>query len=122
MPYFSKRSSEKLDTCHKDLILICSKAIEIYDFSVLCGYRNKEEQAEAFKKGYSKVNYPLSRHNHLPSNAIDLAPYPIDFKDINRFYKLAGIIKAIAYLKGIKIKWGGEWTFKDYPHFQLEKL
>lgn len=130
MPYFSKTSIEKLKTCHNDLQVICNKAIELYDFAVICGYRNKEEQSKAFKGGFSKVNYPLSRHNHLPSNAMDLCPYPIDWKNENRFYELAGIIKTVAdYLLtsgkiSHKIQWGGDWRTlnKDLPHFELEEI
>lgn len=126
MPYFSDSSLKKLETCHKDLRLICVKSIEIIDFAVICGYRNKEEQTIAFQRGFSKANYPLSRHNHLPSKAVDIAPYPINFKDDKKFYELAGVIKAVAHYLfengaiSHKLKWGGEFkSLKDLPHFEL---
>jgi peptidoglycan L-alanyl-D-glutamate endopeptidase CwlK len=128
MPYFSKRSSENLDTCHKDLIFICSKAIEIIDFSVLCGYRNQSEQEFVYNAGNSKLHYPDSKHNKKPALAVDIAPYPLNWKDINKFYELKGVIFTVAhYLKANgaithKLKWGGKWKMKDYPHYQLEEV
>ena len=120
MPYFGRRSKEALSTCHIDLQRIANKAIEIVDFSVICGHRGAGAQDRAFNKGYSKVVYPNSRHNRQPSEALDFAPYPIDWKDIERFRYQAGIMMGIAHVMGIELKWGGNWeTFKDYGHLQL---
>jgi len=119
---FGKKSKKNLNTCHEDLQIILKEAIKVYDFSVLCGHRGEKEQNEAFANGKSKLKYPKSNHNQLPSNAVDIAPYPIDWKDINRFYELAGIIKGIAHILDIGIIWGGDWKFfKDYPHFERLK-
>ena len=120
MPGFGKRSRLKLDTCHPDLQEILREAIRIYDFSILCGSRNEEEQNELFDTGRSKVKYPHSKHNSDPSRAVDIAPYPIDWNDKERFHELAGIIKAVAYDKGVELKWGGDFkNFFDGPHFEL---
>ncbi len=136
MPRFGQRSILQLNTCHPDLKYILEVAIEIYDFSVICGHRGKEEQNIAFTSGKSKLEFPKSKHNKSPSMAADLAPWPIDWKEYSRFRLLAGHIIGIAhvlYCKGSikhKIRWGGDWDsdkdmddqkFKDLPHFELIK-
>jgi hypothetical protein len=34
----------------------------LIDFSIICGYRGKQEQSNAFAHGASKVQYPNSMH------------------------------------------------------------
>ena len=115
-------------TCTADLQYIATRAIQIIDFSVLWGYRNEQEQNEAYEKGRSKLRFPYSKHNTYPSQAIDLAPYPIDWKNIKRFIYLGGVMLGIAKEKHLRIRWGGDWNsngilsdenFKDYGHFEL---
>jgi peptidoglycan L-alanyl-D-glutamate endopeptidase CwlK len=120
MASFSARSKEKLATCHSDIQLVMNEAIEIYDFTILCGYRNEEAQNKAFNEGHSNKQYPDSTHNQKPSISVDIAPYPIDWKNVEEFYFLAGIIMTVAKRHNIKLIWGGRWTsLKDCPHFQL---
>ncbi len=79
---FGEVSERRLKTCHIDIQRLMRKAIETspMDFSIICGYRNKKEQNEAFKRGYSKLKWPRGNHNKFPSNAVDIAPYPALFK------------------------------------------
>lgn len=120
MPRFGKASLENLGTCDNRLREICLEAIKIMDFSVICGHRGEEAQNKAFTEGNSKAKWGESKHNSMPSKAIDLLPYPPDWADRERFAKLAGIMVGIAHMKGIKIKWGGEFKgFYDAAHFQL---
>ena len=122
MPHFSEKSKQRLSTCHPWLQDICNEGIKIYDFSVLCGHRNETAQMIAFQEGRSKLEWPKSKHNKTPSLAVDLAPYPIDWKDLERFYHLAGIIKGLAFQMKIPITWGGDWlNFKDYPHYEIKE-
>ena len=125
---FSKRSLDKLDTCDYRLRAICKEAILLLDFSVLDGHRTKDNQDKAVADGKSKVEYPNSKHNSLPSLAIDIAPYPIDWDDRERFTLLAGLIIGIASQKGYVVRWGGAWNglstmnknrFDDLVHFEL---
>jgi peptidoglycan LD-endopeptidase CwlK len=74
MPEFSTQSKLKLQKLHPDLQRICIHLIKIYDFQVLETFRDKESQDKAFKEGKSKLQYPNSKHNKLPSLACDLAP------------------------------------------------
>jgi len=51
---------------------------------------------------------------------MDLAPFPIDWNNLDRFAELAKVIKRIAKENNTPLEWGGDWkNFKDYPHFQL---
>ena len=54
------------------------------------------------------------------AQAVDLAPVPLDWKDIPAFEQLGKDVQTAADELGIAIVWGGTWThLRDYPHFQL---
>ena len=129
MPSFGSSSAKHLKTLHPNLQAILLEAIEVYDFSILCGHRSQQEQDKLFAEGKSKLKYPDSRHNQYPSNAVDIAPYPIDWEDTTRFARLAGFIEGIAHTKGIKLRLGFDWdgdndisehSFLDFPHIELK--
>jgi hypothetical protein len=124
---YSKRSKDKLATCDQRLQEVFNEVINYVDNTILTGHRTKEEQDKLYPK-YSKVKWPNSKHNSLPSKAIDVAPYPIDWKDTERFALFAGFVKGIATSKGIELRWGGDWdsdyevkdnSFNDLVHFEL---
>ena len=120
MPKFSNRSQERLNTCHRDLRKLFNEVIKHYDCTILCGHRNKEDQDKAYNEGRSKVEYPDSNHNQVPSLAVDCVPYPIDWDDKERFHEFAGFVLGTADQLGIKVRWGGHFTsFFDGPHFEL---
>lgn len=130
MPTFSNKSKTLLATCDVRLQEICAIAIEVMDFMIITGYRNKEAQDKALGEGNSKLPYPKSKHNSYPSLAVDIAPYPLDWNDKQRFILLAGIMLGIARSKGIKLRWGGDWNgdfnlkndrFLDCGHFELNE-
>lgn len=120
MPSFSKRSLDNLNTCHADLIHLFNEVVKVYDCSILEGFRDAERQNYLYAKGYSKVRFPNSYHNRFPSHAVDVAPFPIDWHNINRFIEMSGVVKTIAKQLNIYIEWGGDWHgFRDYPHWQI---
>lgn len=128
MPQFSKLSEQRLSTCDPRLQSIMREAIKLVDFTVLCGHRSQEEQDDAVRHGKSKLRWPLSKHNAMPSKAVDVAPYPVDWKDTARFARLFGLIECIAKQHGVVIRWGGDWDrdgytsdekFLDMPHVEL---
>jgi len=96
---------------------------------VLEGKRSEAQQKINVAKGVSKTLnskhvYPLSEL----SQAADVAPYPVDWKDTIRFYAFAGFVLGVASQLGVKLRWGGDWdsdrnvaeeTFRDLPHFEL---
>lgn len=129
MPSFGRLSRQRLDTCHEDLQYICEEAIKVIDFTVVCGHRGKVEQDKAFKVGNSKLQYPNSKHNKVPSLAVDLAPYPTLWSEPRQFYILAGVIFAIADANRIRLRWGGDWDgdwdlrdqkWDDLAHFEIK--
>lgn len=118
MPSFSKLSSDRLMTCDPRIIRVMQEVIKFYDITILCGHRTEEEQEKAFREGASKLHYPHSRHNKYPSLAVDIAPYPIDWKDEARFGKMAGIVLRIAHEMDVPLEWGYDLWGWDMPHFQ----
>jgi peptidoglycan LD-endopeptidase CwlK len=128
MAVLGKASIEKLSTVDTRLAGVCYKAIEIYDFTVIFGFRADEKQQELYEQGLSTKAAGKSLHNVRPSRAIDLAPWPVDWKDRERFYFLAGVIITTARELGVKLRWGGDWdgdkdfkdqTFFDLGHFEI---
>lgn len=128
MPKFGRKSLDILATCHPDLQLVCNEAIKLYDFTVLEGYRPKDKQDKAVEEGRSKTPWPISKHNTMPSRAVDIAPYPVNWNNPERFFFLAGIMLGISAKLGKRLRWGGDFnmngdfddqSFKDLPHFEL---
>ena len=130
MPKFGRKSRERLSTCHTDLQKVFNEVIKYVDCSVLEGSRSEERQNKLLKEGKTKVAYPKGRHNSFPSNAADVAPYPIDWKDRERFHLFAGFVLGMARGMGITLRWGGDWNmnfevddnkFDDFPHIEIKK-
>lgn len=124
MPFkFGSKSQEKLNQCDIRLKALCEKMLSRSDFdmTITCGHRGKEEQEKAFNEGKSKAHFGQSKHNSLPSKAVDICPYPInwDTNDI-RWHKMVGLAYDCAREMGIKIRCGAFFSFKDYPHIELE--
>lgn len=127
---FSKLSQARLASCHPKLQELFYEVVKNYDCTVICGHRGKEEQNKAVADGKSKTPWPMSKHNSVPSNAIDVAPSPLDWNDKEGFYHFAGFVRATALNLGIKVRWGGDWdgnfnlkdqNFFDLPHFELQE-
>ena len=135
MATYSKTSKDRLATAHQDLQVIFNQVIKSFDNTILCGHRGEQEQEAAFDAHYSKVHFPHSKHNSVPSMAVDAVPYPIDWKDLERMKYFAGYVMGVAEtLKQYgaishDLVTGLDWdddtilsdtTFKDHPHFQLK--
>lgn len=128
MPHFSNLSLQRLVTCDERLQRLFMAVIREFDCSIVYGHRDEEAQNDAFEKGFSKKAWPDSKHNSLPSKAIDALPYPVNWKDEARIRYFAGFVMGIASQMGIKIRWGGDWdrdtdvhdqTFFDLGHFEV---
>lgn len=131
---FSETSKKHLSEAHIDLQILFHEVIKFIDCSVLVGYRNEVDQNLFFGTGKSEKRYPESKHNKIPSMAVDVAPYPINWDDLKRFYYFGGVVKGIAKMLLEKkyisheIRWGGDWdgdndlndqNFNDLVHFEL---
>lgn len=137
MPKFGKQSLKRLEGVHPDLVRVLTEAIKYMDFSVTYGHRTTEEQQTLYAQGRT-TRGPIvtkcdgldkrSAHQGLPSRAVDIAPWPIDWEDTQRFLYLAGHVMGIAAMMDIPLTWGGDFNknynlnddrFDDLPHFEL---
>ena len=126
MPTFSAKSLAHLETCHPLLQQVFQVVIAHIDCTVLEGRRTIEQQAENVRKGVSQTMD--SKHLHDPSLAVDVAPYPIDWQNRERFVYFGGMVLGVAAVLGVTLRWGGDWNrnhdlkdqrFMDLPHFEL---
>ena len=128
MPRFGKKSKRVLSGLNEVLQELLSEVIKYVDISLIEGIRSLDRQKELKELGSSKT----LKSKHLTGEAVDLAPFPIDWEDEKRFIYVAGIIKGVAFAMGIPIRWGGDWngdtllsnrdseqTFDDLNHFEL---
>lgn len=132
MPIYSERSKRNLASCHPLLQQIFNTVIKYYDCTILEGYRGREAQNEAYEKGFSKLQYPNSMHNQVPSLAVDAMAYPINWNDTISNSMFIGFVLGIAapilQNTGYYLVSGIDWnkdriskeTFMDYPHFELQ--
>lgn len=125
---FTENSKKKLNTCHPELKRLFYEVVKHYDCTVIEGHRSEKRQAELYRTGYSQVDAGKSKHNSLPSKAIDVAPCPVDWKDEASFYHFVGYVTGIARMMGINIRTGADWngnnnlhdqSFFDLAHFEL---
>ena len=118
MPKFSESSQSKLDTCHESLRELFSEVIKEFDCTILEGGRTPERQAQLVSEGKSKTMN--SKHLEVPSLAVDVMPYPIDWYDKYRQHQLAVLVYKKAMELGIRVRWGGTFRgFYDGPHWEL---
>lgn len=132
MPQFSRGSLAELSSCDPKLVHLMNEVIKLFDFKVIQGHRGQEEQHAAFLAGNSQLDWPHGNHNAVPSRAVDIMPWPVDWSDkannIQRSCFLAGFVLCKAIELGISVRWGGDWNsdhdtrdekFRDYGHFEL---
>ncbi len=99
--------------------------------------RTPERQHELYAQGRTKPGKIVTWtkiSNHFRNaktgfgHAVDLAPFPIDWNDIARFDRLAGLMFRAASIEGVTIRWGADWDRdgkprergeSDSPHFEL---
>ena len=91
----------------------------------------KRKQDRHFREGRSKVKFPDGKHNVMPSRAVDVVPYPIDWEDRERFHYFAGFCAGGRIGSGCSTSMGRglgsgflRWTtidFDDLPHFELAR-
>jgi len=104
----------------------------ILDFSIIESFRPRAEQNRLYDMDppRTKVLWPHSKHNHLPSVAMDCVPYVVGKLSWFKLHCciLAGLMLAAAKEEGVKLRWGGNWDmdsepitdqdFQDLVHFE----
>lgn len=131
MPSYSSTSLNRLMQCHPKLVELMMEAVKHVDIGITCGHRNKADQDACFARGVSKLKFPASKHNALPSNAVDFVPF-LDGKPAwnnkELVCNIAYFIKGIAVTKGINVRLGCDWNnsftssdekFLDAFHIEL---
>ena len=142
-PYkLSKAGEARLLLVHPDLQKCTRRTLEIMDIMVdESTIRTIVQQKEFFDKGVSKTMDSLHLPRAFPEFggqllvcAVDINPYPLDFKNKARYIYMAGLFMMAAdelYKKGEishGIRWGGDWNrnndpsdekFEDMGHFEL---
>ena len=117
---FSQRSIDSLRGVHPDLVRVIAHALHSspLDFTVIEGRRTRERQASLVAQGLSRTK----NSRHLYGLAVDLVPVvpkgadPWDWKF---FDQLGPAVKAAAARLAIPVTWGGDWKWRDGPHFEL---
>ncbi len=117
-----KRSIERLQGVHPDLVKVVERAIDLspVDFTVLEGLRSPERQQTLVASGASQT----LNSRHITGHAVDLGAWVDNQVDWSwpLYHKIANAMKAAANELGVAIVWGGDWkTFKDGPHFELDR-
>ena len=135
MASFGESSRKQLDTCRAEIVDTLEIVVKEFDITVLEGRRSWARQAELLRKGKTKVGPGGSKHNppteddtEWLSHAVDIAPYPIDWKDAKRFIYMAGLVIGVGRTLGYDFRWGGNWdedqviiddqSFDDLPHIE----
>ena len=140
MADFGNKSRSNLSVVKDDLVRAAFAVVQIpgFDHSIICGHRDESTQTAAFNAGNSKTPWPRSKHNKLPSLAIDFLPYPFDgypkegdenyFKEIARWYSISAAYIAVGHGMGINLRGGFDWdrdgiytdqTFDDIGHIEI---
>ncbi len=132
MPKFGKRSKERLEGVDHRIRMVLDEVVKYYDITVIEGLRSQERQDELVREGKSKTKFG----KHVTGEAVDIAPYPIDWNSRDDFHMLGGFVLGVASQLGINIRWGGDWSssslaeearttkdnsFDDLVHFELKK-
>tara|TARA_R100000152_G_C6758953_1_gene182863 strand:+ start:887 stop:1267 length:381 start_codon:yes stop_codon:yes gene_type:complete len=122
---FGKRSRDRLKGVDSRLVNVLNELIKIMDVTVIEGLRSAERQKELLAKGATKVKYS----KHMEGKAVDIAPYPIDWNDRERFHYMGGMVRGIAKALNLNIRWGGDWDsdgeikdnkFDDLVHIEIK--
>jgi peptidoglycan L-alanyl-D-glutamate endopeptidase CwlK len=125
MPKFGKRSKERLRGVDARLVSVLNELVKIMDVTIIEGLRSEQRQEKLLKEGSTKTKFS----KHITGKAVDLAPYPIDWKDRDRFHYMGGMIRGIAKQLNVNVRWGGDWDgdgetkdnrFDDLVHVEIK--
>jgi peptidoglycan L-alanyl-D-glutamate endopeptidase CwlK len=104
---------------HRDLVKVVRRAEQKVPFIVTEGLRTVARQKQLVAAGASQT----MNSRHLTGHAVDVAAV-VDGKvrwDWPLYARIAEEMKAAAKDLGVPIIWGGDWKFRDGPHFELDR-
>ena len=142
---YSKDSLAQRATCDPRLQQVLDEMIKLLDHKILIGHRGQMEQDLAYAQKRSKTPWPQSKHNSVPSLAVDVAPFYStppsirwpsneimrnpDAQVFARYAYLVGLARGIASQLGINLRSGMDWdsdgeiadnSFMDLPHLEIK--
>lgn len=94
------------------------------DAHISCGFRGPADQEKAYMEKKSQKHWPDSKHNKMEdglpcAEAMDF--FRLDDAGIahweNKFF---AELNDTFEKNNAPLEWGGSWTWKDRPHFQLK--
>ncbi len=114
------RSLQRRGSVRPELQKIADLAIEMspFDLTFTEGHRNERWQIAFYAQGRTSpgsivtdVQWPHGTHNAVPSNAMHLDPYPINYKDTDKYVLMAGVVWAAAVVLELNdhLRWGRDW-------------
>lgn len=116
---WSERSERNMKGIHPDLRKVCDLALQLshVDFIVTEGKRSYARQVQLVRQGASKT----LNSRHLQGMAVDVVEVGGDYNK-EKMTQISMAFKEAAKILSIPVDWGGDWkTFKDTPHFELNK-
>lgn len=137
MPTFSRKSAAALASCDPRLQRVFNEVVKHFDCTIVEGHRSVARQQALYAQGRTAPGPVVTqvdgvrnkgKHNYLPSRAVDVVPYPVDWADAQRMHYFAGFVMGVAGSMGIALRWGGDWDrdtqtaderFRDLPHFEV---
>lgn len=135
MRKWGKQSQLHYDTLDPRLQRIMDRVLhEVADVSITCGFRGEREQNELFVTKRSRAMWPTSKHNSMPSVAVDFQPYPLPKRKEKIWASLAyiaGRAIEIGIEEGVALRWGGDWNrngdltdnrFDDLFHLEIMEI
>jgi len=139
MPRFGKASMSRYETLHPSLQIIMDEVIKVMDFTIVTGWRGRDDQNQCFNDGLSGKLWPDSKHNRMvdrygrpidlqsdfqpaigedavpESIAVDIAPWINGHLVWNekQLCFLVGYTLRVAHEMEIELRWGLDWD-RDY--------
>ena len=134
---FGTKSQKELSSVHQDLQALFLEVIKHRNCSIISGIRSQEEQQALYAKGRTLPGDIVThkdginrRSYHQSGMAVDVLPYFSDephirWRDKEAFLEFGNFVQGVAVMLkrygaiDHDIEWGGNWQWKDYPHWQI---
>lgn len=116
-PFGSRSKRVRSELC-PELQFVTALIGDYMNTSLFQGFRNEADQNLAYASKTSKLKWPHSKHNKTPSDAVDMAPYPINWDDVEGIRYFAGLVVGMAIPYGIELRNGGDWDQDGDVHDQ----
>ena len=98
------------------------KQQELYAIGRTKASREKGEKPVTYVDGVNKKSRHQKKEDGF-GHAVDIYIYDHTTKkaswNVSKLSTVAKHIKKVAAKHGVTLTWGGDWKWKDYPHFQI---